>query len=115
AAERWNVIVSNPPHFDDAVFKNEITHYDRDWHLHRDFFRDAPRFLAPNSVIVLQENNQGSTAETFRPMAEAAGLRVRVVENCRGVLTPQPNYFYVGITRAGNAAPGWASEPIPKG
>jgi SAM-dependent methyltransferase len=105
--ESWNVIVSNPPHFDEAVFKHHITHYDRDWHLHRDFFRDVPRFLAPDGVIVLQENNQGATAETFRPMAEAAGLRMVLVENCRGVLTPQPNYFYVGFMRAGDAAPAW--------
>ena len=73
AAERWNVIVSNPPHFDDLDFKDENKLYDRDWRLHRDFFRDSPRFLAPNGVIVLQENNQGSTAETFHRMAEAAG------------------------------------------
>jgi len=106
-AERWNVIVSNPPHFDDAVFKDEIRLYDRDWQLHREFFRDAPRFLAPDGVIVLQENNQGATAETFRSMAEAAGLRIVLVENCRGALTPQPNYFYVGLMRAGDAAPAW--------
>jgi predicted RNA methylase len=105
--ERWNVIVSNPPHFDDAVFKHEIRLYDRDWRLHRDFFRDAPRFLAPDGVIVLQENNQGSTAETFRPMAEAAGLRVVLIDNCRGALTPEPNYFYVGLMRAGDPPPAW--------
>ena len=109
ATEHWNVVVSNPPHFDDAAVENEIRLYDRDWHLHRDFLRAAPRFLAPNGVIVLQENNQGATAETFRPMADAAGLRVVFVENCRGVLTPEPNYFYVGLMRAGDAAPAWVT------
>jgi len=107
--ERWNVIVSNPPHFDDATVEREIKLYDGGWQLHRGFLRDAPRFLAPDGVIVLQENNQGATAETFRPMAEAAGLRVVFVENCRGVLTPQPNYFYVGLMRAGDTAPAWVS------
>src|SRR5262249_25734783 len=102
--------VSNPPHFDEAAVRSEIRLYDGGWQLHRDFFRDAPRFLAPNGVIVLQENNQGATAETFRPMAAAAGLRVVLVENCRGVLTPQPNSFYVGLTRAGDAAPDWVSS-----
>ena len=110
-AERWNVIVSNPPHFDEAAVESEIKLYDGAWQLHRDFFDDVPRFLAPNGVIVLQENNQGATAETFRPMAEAAGLRVVLVENCRGALTAEPNYFYVGLMRAGDAAPDWVSQP----
>ncbi len=107
--ERWNLIVSNPPHFDDEVFAAEIRAHDRDWHLHRDFFRDVSRFLAPNGVIVLQENNQGSTAETFRPMIEAAGFKVVLVEGCRGSLTHEPHYYYVGAMRAGDVPPPWVS------
>ena len=76
--ERWDVVVANPPHFDDDAFHGDIRAYDKDWHLHRDFFRDVARFLAPSGVIVLQENNQGSTAETFRAMiARALGEKQR--------------------------------------
>jgi 16S rRNA G966 N2-methylase RsmD len=105
--ERWSLVVSNPPHFDDPVFAGEIRLYDRNWHLHRAFFRDVSRFLVPNGVIVLQENNQGSTAETFRPIIEAAGFRIVLVEGCHGRLTEQPNYYYVGAMRAGDDSPGW--------
>jgi methylase of polypeptide subunit release factors len=110
AEERWNLIVGNPPHFNADVFVNEIRLYDGDWRLHREFFRDAPRFLAPNGVVVLQENNQGSTAETFRPMVEASGLEIVLVEGCSGSITAQPNYYYVGVMRAGDEPPGWISS-----
>jgi tRNA1(Val) A37 N6-methylase TrmN6 len=105
--ERWNLVVSNPPHFNDRVFAGEIRLYDRDWHLHNEFFRDVSRFLAPNGVIVLQENNQGSTVETFRPMIEAAGFRIVLLEGCQGRLTEQANYYYVGAIRAGDDPPSW--------
>jgi methylase of polypeptide subunit release factors len=105
--ERWNLIVSNPPHFDDAAFAAEIRAYDGDWRLHRAFFRDVTRFLAPNGVIVLQENNQGSTAATFRSMIAEAGLKVVLVEGCRGGVTAQPNYYYVGVMRAADEPPAW--------
>jgi SAM-dependent methyltransferase len=106
--ERWDVVVANPPHFDDDVFRDEIRAYDKDWHLHRDFFRDVARFLAPNGVIVLQENNQGSTAETFRPMIEEASLKVVFVQDGRPEITPKPHYYYVGIMRSADTPPEWA-------
>jgi len=107
--ERWHLVVSNPPHFDEAVFAGEIRAYDGGWQLHRGFFRDVTRFLAPNGVVVLQENNQGSTAETFQPMVADAGLKVVLVEGCRGAVTARPNYYYLGVMRAGDEPPAWLS------
>ncbi len=112
ADERWTLVVGNPPHFDDDTFADDIRSYDRDWHLHREFFRDVGRFLAPGGVIVLQENNEGSTAETFRPMIEAAGLKIVLVENCQERRTPQASFYFVGVVRAGEDAPEWL-RPSP--
>jgi 16S rRNA G1207 methylase RsmC len=105
--ERWDLVVSNPPHFNDDVLADEIRLYDRDWRLHREFFGDVSRFLAPNGVIVLQENNQGSTMETFRPVIATAGFRIVLAEGCLGRLTEQPNYYYIGAMRAGDDPPSW--------
>src|ERR1700687_1958230 len=102
------MVVANPPHFDDAVFRDEIRAYDRGWHLHRDFFRDVARFLAPNGVIVLQENNQGSTVETFRAMIEDTGLKIVLVQEERPELIPEPHFYYVGIMRSADTPPEWA-------
>jgi tRNA1(Val) A37 N6-methylase TrmN6 len=107
--EQWNVVVSNPPHFADDIYAKEIRWYDGGWRLHQAFFRDAKRHLAPNGVIVLQENNQGSTPETFAAMIEAAGLKIAFVQNARPELTAQPHYYYLGIIRAGETPPGWAT------
>jgi tRNA1(Val) A37 N6-methylase TrmN6 len=105
--ERWNLVVGNPPHFADRPWWEEIRCFDQDWRLHGAFFRDVSRFLAPRGVIVLQENNQGSTADMFRAMIEAAGLEVILVENCKGRLTPEANFYYIAIVRAGDPPPEW--------
>lgn len=114
--ERWNVIVGNPPHLVAPLGSEDLgnldqdwhtRNYDRDWHLHRAFFRDVTRFLAPGGAIVLQEANEGSTAEMFRPMVETAGLQIVSVENCRGRLTQEPNFYFIGMVRAGDQPPAW--------
>lgn len=72
-SERWDLIVGNPPHFSDRS-SGELRFHDQDWRLHRTFFADVGSFLKPGGMIVLVENNQGSTTETFRGMIEEAGL-----------------------------------------
>ena len=81
--ERWDLVVGNPPFFDNGAF--HLRAYDRGWQLHREFFATIGRFLRPGGIIVLQENNLGSTAETFREMIETAGLVDRF---CRWLRAP---------------------------
>ena len=77
----------------------------------RRFFAAIGRFLKPGGIIVLLENNRGSTAETFRSMIEAAGLCVVFVHNCEGQRTPYTRTYYIGIARRGDAIPAWARPP----
>jgi methylase of polypeptide subunit release factors len=60
AAERWDLVVANLPHFVDAGVGDLRTH-DPDWSIHRGFFTTVARFLKPGGIIILQENNAGST------------------------------------------------------
>jgi hypothetical protein len=76
--------------------------------LHRRFFTAIGRFLKPGGIIVLLENNRGSTAETFRSMIEAAGLCIVFVHNCEGRRTPYTRTYYIGIARRGDIVPAWA-------
>jgi tRNA1(Val) A37 N6-methylase TrmN6 len=112
AYEQWDLIVSNPPHFLD-IPKNELRFDDSDWHIHRDFFATVGHFLKPGGVIVLQDNNFGSTAETFRKMIEAAGLSIVFVDNCEPETTPYSRLYYLGIMRRGETPPAWAGPKRP--
>lgn len=108
ATERWDLVVSNPPHFiDDWI--GDLRSYDDGWHLHREFFASIARFLSPGGIIVLQENNRGSTAETFRPMIEQAGLAMIFVAECRPQRSLHDRFYYIGIMRRGDIPPAWAA------
>lgn len=107
ASERWDLVAGNPPHFVD-ISPGELRFHDEDWKLHRRFFATIGGFLKPGGIVVLLENNRGSTAETFRSMIEAVGLHVVFVHNCEGQRTPYTRTYYIGIARRGDAVPAWA-------
>jgi SAM-dependent methyltransferase len=109
--ERFDLVVGNPPHFDNDADVDWLLSIDRGWRLHRAFFMGISRHLRPGGVIVLQENNEGSTAETFRAMIEDAGLRIAFVDGGMPERTAEPRFYYVGIGRRGDDLPAWASEP----
>jgi predicted RNA methylase len=111
-SERWDLVVSNPPHFVDEYPGNLLAH-DPDWSIHREFFATITPFLAPGGVILLQENNAGSTAETFRSMIEQAGLKIIFVQGGEPQRTPDHRYYYIGIMRTGETPPSWAL-PMPQ-
>jgi tRNA1(Val) A37 N6-methylase TrmN6 len=110
-SERWDLVVSNPPHFTDDWI-GDLRAYDGGWHIHREFFDAVDRFLKPGGVIVLQENNRGSTAETFRPMIEAAGLSIVLVAECQPQRTSYDRFYFFGIMRRGDTPPTWVSATV---
>lgn len=109
-AETWDLIVSNPPHFDDGYFEAELRAHDPGWRLHREFFATVGRHLSESGVIVLQENNNGSTADTFRSMIEDAGLRIAFVHNESPTRTPDHRFYYIVIARQSATLPGWVDR-----
>jgi methylase of polypeptide subunit release factors len=107
AAEQWDLVVGNPPHFLDEA-PGHLRYHDPDWRVHRGFVDSVASHLKPGGVIVLQENNRGSTVEMFREMIEAAGLQIVFVQDCAPQKTAHDRMYYVGIMRAGDAVPRWA-------
>jgi len=107
-SEQWDLVVGNPPHFVDQA-PGELRFYDEHWNLHRGFFTNVGRFLKPDGVIVLLENNLGSTAETFQDMINEAGLSTIFVHGCEGRRTPYPRIYYIGIIRKGATPPRWTT------
>lgn len=65
-------------------------------------------------MIVLQENNHGSTAATFAKMIDEAGLQTVFVNNEVPQLTPDHRFFYLGIMHKGATPPDWAKRAAAK-
>lgn len=105
-AEQWDLVVSNPPHFADDYVGNLRAH-DPDWRIHRGFLQAAPLHLKPGGVILLQENNAGSTTEAFRPMIEQSGLTIAFTHGDLPFRTAAHQFYYIGIMRPGDVAPPW--------
>jgi methylase of polypeptide subunit release factors len=107
ASEQWDLVVSNPPHFTDSGI-GHLRYHDPDWRVHRGFFGKIAQHLKPGGVVVLQENNTGSTPATFESMIAGAGLKLAFVEDASETRTAQSHMFYLGVTRAADPVPAWA-------
>jgi 16S rRNA G966 N2-methylase RsmD len=110
ASEKWDLVVANPPHLADDWI-GDLRTYDDNWHIHRGFFAAVEPFLKPGGVVVLQENNRGSTAETFRSMIEASGLTTVFVAECRPQRTTYDRFYFIGLMRRGDPLPQWVRTP----
>lgn len=107
ACERWNLVVSNSPQFV-RQYQEDICAQDPDWDSHREFFNTIHAHLASDGVIVLQENNQDSTVETFREMIDAAGLEIVFTHGDHKEPTKESVLYFIGIVKKGSRVPGWA-------
>jgi hypothetical protein len=72
--ERWDLVVSNPPHFVDQ-YANSLRHHDPDWQCHRKFYSRVAGYLNPGASLLIQENYAGSREEDFAPMLGVGGLQ----------------------------------------
>jgi len=104
ASEHWDLMVSNPPHFVYTSF-GQLRYHDPDWRVHRGFFAAVGKHLKPSGVVVLQENNEGSTPATFAAMIAGAGQRVVFEQDASPTRTKDSHMFYLGIMRPGDAVP----------
>ena len=73
--ERWDLVVSNPPHFPEQVRgRPSLICDDPDWRLHRHFYERVGAYLAPGGSVLFEENSEGSDPDDFLPMIAAGGL-----------------------------------------
>jgi len=75
---KFDLVVGNPPHFPNASDDPDVSRIesDPDWAVHADFFKNIKTRLAPDGVILLQENMIGSTPSVFEPYINANNLRI---------------------------------------
>ena len=100
AHRAWDLIVGNPPHVNTTPpgetefqrHKPQVIYLDQDWAIHRRFYAQARRHLAPGGSVVLQEKYRFARPEVFFPMIESGGLRVHEVVTCP---PPHEEYYFL--------------------
>jgi predicted RNA methylase len=91
--ERWDLVVSNPPHFDgsDQEYQDAIRLVDPGWIIHKNFYRDVKKFLNKGASIIFQENAHATRREDFEQMIRDNGLTlVDVFGNTNTSPKPKP-------------------------
>ncbi len=71
--QKFDFIVSNPPHFSreydyPELLINRQRIIDKDWGIHKDFFKTIHNFMHSNSYLILQENKKSSKALDFESL-----------------------------------------------
>jgi methylase of polypeptide subunit release factors len=76
ASEKWDLVVSNPPHWrsGEDAYVRDMRMWDPDLRIHEKFYRSIRPYLKPQGAILIQENGSATKAEDFRPMIEANGM-----------------------------------------
>ena len=85
-SEKFDLVVGNPPHFNENTIKNYcsstqcdqieiLKSYDEGWELHRKFYLNIHKFLNKGANVILVENLEGSDEKDFVNMINEGGLK----------------------------------------
>jgi spermidine synthase len=69
---------------------------DKDWALHRQFYKDVGKFLKQNGTLLIQENSLRSSVESFREMIESNGFSIVDTPICK----LDSRYYYIRAVRS---------------
>jgi len=99
---KFDLVIGNPPHFafspaTSNIDPNEHRKYqDKEWKIHKDFFKNVSKYTTEDVNIILMENVKGSNPDTFKEMIEENNL---VIKNyCLSVQYPN-DIWYIHITK----------------
>ncbi len=74
STEQWDLVVGNPPWVLDTKNTKEIAVCDPDGRVHKKFFQDIKKHLAPQGTILFIESIWYTRADSFKGMIEENGL-----------------------------------------
>lgn len=77
-SQKWDLVVSNPPHFNGSFYKrdDDLLVIDPNWQIHKSFYSSVGNNLTKYSCVLLVENAHGSSVSTFKKMIGDGGLRI---------------------------------------
>lgn len=101
--EKFDIIVSNPPHYfgqdrikdKNSLSTNRLSTYDANWDFHKFFYGQCHDYLADGGEVWFLENSSAASENDFLPFIEA-NAQLKYVGNAREPLDPR---FFWMITR----------------
>ena len=105
---QFDIIVSNPPHFDAPKFSEQtlepvvLGSLDPGWQFHREFYDVCDNFLSDRGEVWFFENGDGTTVEAMRTLMER-NPALRYVESFPD--ERDPTFFWMITRRVPAAAP----------
>lgn len=102
--ECYNLIVGNPPHFVEpnevyATNASDRLAVDVNWEIHKQFFNDAERILSADGIILLLENNKGSSANIFEDLIKNTNLKINRIIPAAKKSNQRMGIYYIEIIR----------------
>lgn len=78
STEKFDLVVSNPPHFPstDEEYKQDMKRYDPDLKIHKKYYSQLAAHLAPNGSSIFQERKLATTIFSFKQMIEENNLMI---------------------------------------
>lgn len=76
AGERWDLVVGNPPWLLAPPNARNLLLADPDGQVHKSFYRDVGRFLAPGGSVLLIEGGKYTEPGDFQPMLDQNHLQL---------------------------------------
>jgi hypothetical protein len=91
--ENWDIVIGNPPHYGgsfDYFSAIDRRGWDKDWHIHRQFFDQVGSHLKPEGRPCIMEwedhkVDHASTPELFGPMLEEDGFMLEDAITCKEI------------------------------
>lgn len=97
-SERWDLVVSNPPHFlPQTTDHTDIKAFDPGWQIHRRFYAGVKAHMNPGGLVVMQENARGVPKDLTPPMIiEGGGRHLATVDGVD--VTGRSNHMYYVVS-----------------
>lgn len=109
--QQFDLVVGNPPHWSTEEYARQAVQainngqplnerlqqvlVDKDWAVHKSFFKNMKRLLKPDGHILLQENSTGSDPRMFNDMLKGTGLKV--LSHADSIALKELNIYYLEI------------------
>jgi methylase of polypeptide subunit release factors len=98
---KFDLVVGNPPHYDRPyINENSRIADDPDWLIHKQFYNNIYHYLSDDGVVILQENEDGSTINDFQNMILDSNLKISNVIKSPKYYESKPTLiYYIEVTK----------------